>query len=332
MRAETNANFECLNSPIALGSQILCHHFDFVTPDDAITHHVRACEEILQIANRVIDRTHYTFSRHIGLQCVSDLETARTGRTLVLLNDSRERWRCDAGHVVAVRRKLQIFGRVGLVGGAVFLAKDCKISPDRPLSIHPNLQCAAHEEGLLCAESPFSNDGALFSAIGGFAAVHMLLAMVAGDLGEFVAEAIESQIGFRGVPSDPVPEAHLKYLQRSGGQPFVEDALNIMMENIEEPLRLSEVAMKVGISSRGLERYFANAFGESPGKVYQNLRLEIGHQLIRNSDMSLQEVALATGYSCRTRFSAVYRKKFKIGPVESRYHRFFGKRHQPAKP
>jgi len=84
--------------------------------------------------------------------------------------------------------------------------------------------------------------------------------------------------------------------------------LDMMHSNIDEPLPLREIATSVGRSVRQIERMFSKHLSMPPGQYYTKIRLEIGRQLVEQTELSLVEIALATGFCDARTFS----RKFKI--------------------
>ena len=100
------------------------------------------------------------------------------------------------------------------------------------------------------------------------------------------------------------------------GARMLNKAIKIMQMNIEEPVPISDLADQIGHSPRWLERKFKSVMGCSPSKYYRELRLSHAHSLLLNTNMSIQEVALASGY--QSGFSIAYRQCFGKTPSQMR--------------
>ena len=70
-----------------------------------------------------------------------------------------------------------------------------------------------------------------------------------------------------------------------------------MRTELETPLPLSHVAMRVGLSNRQLERLFSKHLNVTPKVYYTRLRLENARALLKQTDMRIIEVGLASGFS-----------------------------------
>ncbi len=90
----------------------------------------------------------------------------------------------------------------------------------------------------------------------------------------------------------------------------VSRAIALFSENLEFPLTTREVAQRVGLSARHLERSFRQAVGQSPGGYYRLLRLRAAQQLVIYTQDSLTTIAHAVGYTNPTSMSRQYTEQF----------------------
>lgn len=95
-------------------------------------------------------------------------------------------------------------------------------------------------------------------------------------------------------------------------------ALSLMEKHIEEPLEIDEIASHVGVSRRQLERRFARYLNAAPNRYYLELRLTRARQLIVQSDRSLTDVALATGFVSYPHFYKRFKDLFGLPPMTFR--------------
>ena len=95
---------------------------------------------------------------------------------------------------------------------------------------------------------------------------------------------------------------------------LLREAMVLMERNLEEPLRLAEIAQYLEISQRQLERLFKRYTGVTPIKYYINLRLDRARGLITQTEMSIVEIANACGFGTAEQFTRTYKKRFGIVP------------------
>jgi len=101
-------------------------------------------------------------------------------------------------------------------------------------------------------------------------------------------------------------------------QPKLIDLVALMENNLEEPINLDELASYVDISRRQLERLFQKHLGCSPSRYYLKLRLMRARQLLRQTSMSIIEVAAACGFVSTPHFSKCYRAYLGMPPRDER--------------
>lgn len=96
------------------------------------------------------------------------------------------------------------------------------------------------------------------------------------------------------------------------------DAVDAMEANLAEPLSLGELARIAGVSPRQLNRLFATHLGQPTMRYCSMLRLMKARSILRNSSLSVTEVALACGFANMANFSTRFREAFGHPPSRSR--------------
>ena len=94
--------------------------------------------------------------------------------------------------------------------------------------------------------------------------------------------------------------------------------VELMEENLEEPLARSELARLTGLSIRQLERLFRKYMSRTPTRYYKELRLNRARTLLTQTSLSVLDVALACGFVSASHFSKCYREFFAKTPREER--------------
>jgi len=162
-------------------------------------------------------------------------------------------------------------------------------------------------------------DGDRITCCGGVAATDLALQILRKEQGEALANAAARYIlhdrvrapgerqGTSGI--EPIGATTPKTLR---------DAIGLMSDHLEEPFSVPEIAKRVGLSQRQLQRLFANHTGMSPIRYYRDIRLDRARGLVTQTDMPVLEVALACGFFSPEHFSRAYRLRFGIAPREDR--------------
>ena len=99
---------------------------------------------------------------------------------------------------------------------------------------------------------------------------------------------------------------------------LLQTAVQLMQQNLEEPLRMTEVAHYLECSQRQLERLFHQHTGMTPMRYYLNLRIHKARGLLTQTDLSVAEVAGACGFKNTAHFSRAYRQTFAQSPSRDR--------------
>ncbi|MFJ4375304.1 GlxA family transcriptional regulator [Pseudomonas japonica] len=99
---------------------------------------------------------------------------------------------------------------------------------------------------------------------------------------------------------------------------LVRQAIRLMEENLEEAVAIPAICARIGISQRQLDRLFNQIVGKSPALYYRDIRLDRARCLVTQTDMSLMEIAVASGFFNQSHFSRIYRERFGLTPRKDR--------------
>ena len=100
--------------------------------------------------------------------------------------------------------------------------------------------------------------------------------------------------------------------------PKLRDAVILMERNVEDPLSPKEIAELLKLSQRQLQRLFKRNTGVTPIRYYINVRLDQARGLVTQTDMSIAQIANASGFGTTEQFSRAYSKHFQISPSRDR--------------
>jgi len=99
---------------------------------------------------------------------------------------------------------------------------------------------------------------------------------------------------------------------------LVKKALLVMQQNIDAPLSAAEVARRLGVSRRQLERHFQRAVGIAPAQACKSIRFEHADFLLRHTTQSVTEIATSTGFCDSSHFIRAFRARRGTTPAASR--------------
>ena len=167
-------------------------------------------------------------------------------------------------------------------------------------------------------KSVFVIDGNRITTAGGTSSIDLMLKIIANDRGEDLANAVADQLIYSSIRTDQDTQ-RLSVPTRIGVRhPKLSQVIQMMEQNIEEPISPSILARDVSMSTRQLERLFRRYLNRSPKRYYMELRLQKARNLLMQTDMSVINVALACGFASPSHFSKCYRAHYDTTPYRER--------------
>jgi transcriptional regulator GlxA family with amidase domain len=164
----------------------------------------------------------------------------------------------------------------------------------------------------------FEFDRNRFSCAGGTAAIDMMLSLIAAKKDPEIAALVSDELihhRIRGAHERQRME--LRARLGVANQKLLA-VVSVMEAHLEAPLACGQLAHKVGLSARQLERLFKRYLGETPTHYYMGLRLQRARQLLQQTSMPVLSVALACGFVSASHFSKCYGEHFRKKPSEER--------------
>ena len=193
----------------------------------------------------------------------------------------------------------------GIAGGSLLLAQAGLLDGYRHVLPGP--------QSLLNRDQPtpsFEFDGDRMTCISPRGALEMMLHVIGAEHGTDLAKCVREHLVIDGLhPTLDGPNAFVKE-RLAQTAPRLLTAITLMEANGESPLSPAELASRVGLSLRHLERLFQ--------EYYLGVRLEHARGLLRNTNLSVSEVSRAIGLISGSYFSRRYRERFRHTPTPER--------------
>ena len=98
--------------------------------------------------------------------------------------------------------------------------------------------------------------------------------------------------------------------------PLVSDALQILREDFIYLQGIEELARRLMVSEAHLVRSFRTAIGMTPGRYLTALRINYAKALLREPNLTVEAVALASGFSSASYFCKVFRSIVHMTPAQ----------------
>ncbi|MFP7570596.1 GlxA family transcriptional regulator [Marivita sp. S2033] len=291
-----------------------------------------AAVESLRIANRMANRQLYDWtiiSEGGGEVSCSAGVAFRVDSDLVELNRDDVILICGGLDVQSatskrllnwMRREARRGSTVGGLCTAAYSLAIAGLLDGKRATIHWENQDSFAEEfpEVDLTKSIFVVDGNRITTAGGTASVDLMLKIIADDHGEELAGAVADQLIYNSIRTDQDTQ-RLSVPTRIGVRhPKLSRVIQMMEQNIEEPISPSILAQHVGMSTRQLERLFRRYLNRSPKRYYMELRLQKARNLLMQTDMSVINVALACGFASPSHFSKCYRAHYETTPYRER--------------
>jgi len=207
----------------------------------------------------------------------------------------------------------------GLCTGAYALAK-AGLLDGRRATIHWENQDGFLEEfqEVKLTKSVFVMDGNRWSTAGGISSIDLMLKIIAADHGEDMANTVADLMIYSTIRTDQDTQ-RLSIPTRIGVRhPKLSQVIQMMENNIEDPMSPADLAEEVGMSTRQLERLFRRYLNRSPKRYYMELRLQKARNLLMQTELSVINVALACGFASPSHFSKCYRSHYNTTPYRER--------------
>jgi len=109
-------------------------------------------------------------------------------------------------------------------------------------------------------------------------------------------------------PEDSQPSISLGMLETY--EKRVATAIRLMEQNLDEPISIVQLADEIGLSIRRLEHLFSQTLNTSPYHYYLHLRLQAARRLVIDTRLSIQEIAIRTGFTSLSSFSRRFKQHF----------------------
>jgi transcriptional regulator GlxA family with amidase domain len=219
-----------------------------------------------------------------------------------------------------LRRLARNGAQMGGLSGAPLLLARAGLLGERRCTLHWEHIPGFVEEfpDIEVTDDLYEIDGPIFTCAGGSASMDMMLHLITLQHGHDLAAAVSEQFIHDRI-REPTDRQRMAVRMRIGhSHPKLVAAIAFMEENLESPVSPPELARSVGLSSRQLERLFGKHMGCTPARYYLDLRLKRARALLRQTSLSVLDVAVACGFASASHFSRRYRDLFGRSPRSDR--------------
>ena len=219
-----------------------------------------------------------------------------------------------------VRKLTRVGTVIGAVSTAPYLLAYAGLLDNRRCTIHWEYLDSFREDfpHLDITEELFEIDGQIITCSGGTASIDLLLHLISHSHGHDLATHVSEWFLHKQIREQSEHQRMALRFRVGVSHPKLLSAIQFMEENLETPLEREEIAEVVGLSTRQLERLFRKYLNSTPRKYYFGLRMQRARILLRQTSMSVLDVALASGFVSASHFAKCYREFFGHPPRRDR--------------
>lgn len=209
---------------------------------------------------------------------------------------------------------------IGALDTGCYLLASAGLIHTRRVTLHWEAVPAFREDypRLHVTDNLFEIDNKLITCAGGTTAIDLMLHIIEDALGRDIALQVCEQF-VRRKGRQPSDVQRIDVAARfKVAHPRLLKALELMEQNVAYPLTPRELAEQSHLSVRHLERLFRRDLDTSPSKFYLKIRLERARLLLRESALSVSEIAVACGFSSSAHFARAYSSEYNLTPSSER--------------
>ena len=203
--------------------------------------------------------------------------------------------------------------------GAYVLARAGLLSGHQA-TIHWHCQQALQESypDIHLQEHLFISDRKRLTCAGGTSGIDMMLHHIEQRHSKALAQEVADQLLHTSPRAGDRPQLRSPERKPAAVPVILQNAIKLMEENIEDPIRIPALTAMLGISQRKLERLFNKYFNCSAVAFYRIVRLQQARMLLTQTDMSVLDICIACGFTSSSYFSKSYTLQFGMRPRDHR--------------
>ena len=226
----------------------------------------------------------------------------------------------DSRIIGFLRRAARMGTYLGAVSTAPYVLAHAGLLDNRRCTIHWEYMDGFREDypHIDVTDELFEIDGPIVTCSGGTAAIDLMLHLVSAQHGHDLAAAVSEWFIHKQIREQGEHQRMALRFRVGVSHPKLLAAIAVMETNLEMPVSREEIAQSVGLSTRQLERLFRKYLDVTPRRYYFSLRMQRARILLRQTSMSVLDVALACGFVSASHFAKCYREYFGNPPRQDR--------------
>lgn len=293
---------------------------------------VTAGIDVLRHSNRLSGKTNYTWklltpdgqavSATNGLELSPNClitDVAEFAYVFVCGGYHPERFR-DARVLTWLRRIARYGTQLGAITTGSYQLAQAGLLDGYACSIHwENAKALAHDfPNVEVRDSLFIIDRNRYTCSGATAALDMFLQIVTTRISAELAVRVAEQLQLDRIREGTHEQATLHRAALSVKSRHMAKAIAIMEDNLESPLKIPELAQRVGLTRRQVQRLFRRYTDMGPADYYLRIRLERARAQVTQTSDRILDIAIENGFESHSHFTKSYREHFGVTPRDDR--------------
>ncbi len=112
--------------------------------------------------------------------------------------------------------------------------------------------------------------------------------------------------------------ANSSYLTKNQAT-LAKEVYALLTADISKHISMREISERLNVSETSLKNYFSSMFGTTVSDYMRSLRLKKAAGLLKNSELSISDIASICGYSNQGRFAKIFKEYYGMLPLEYRH-------------
>jgi transcriptional regulator GlxA family with amidase domain len=127
---------------------------------------------------------------------------------------------------------------------------------------------------------------------------------------------VQQEIFYRLLTGDQGPR--LRQIASAGNHGFqIARAIDWLKDNFNKPLRIEELASKVGLSTSAFHSHFRSTTAMSPLQFQKRMRLNEARRLMLTEQIDASRAAFKVGYESPSQLNREYSRQFGAPPMRN---------------
>lgn len=118
--------------------------------------------------------------------------------------------------------------------------------------------------------------------------------------------------------ASPAPDSEAVRARRVDSKSRINQSIHYMMDHLDQPLQVAKLAALENVSASHYFALFKSRTGRSPIDFFIRLRMRRACELLRETSLSIKEIAAELGYDDPFYFSRIFKSVNQVAPREYR--------------